>query len=195
MSHDSNAAELSDEMVAVQVQTDAAYFTHIVTRYEKPLERYLRRLGVSQLEDREDLLQDIFLKVYRNINRFDSRLKFSSWIYRIAHNETISLYRKVSVRPEGHLVADPDDIMRLVAANDPSSASLHDEKLNAEVIHAALYELPEKYRAALVLRYFEHKEYDEISDILRIPVGTVGTLVHRGKQRLKVAIDTKKIHI
>ena len=60
------------------------------------------RLGIRNAEDREDTLQDIFIKIYKNLNGFDTNLSFSSWVYRIAHNEAISAYRKKNVRPEGH---------------------------------------------------------------------------------------------
>lgn len=184
-------SELSDEALIPRVLAEKASFAELVRRYEQPLARYLTRLGVRTTEDQEDLLQDIFIKVYRNLNSFDQRLKFSSWIYRIAHNETMSWYRKVKVRPEGYLVADPEDLMRLIPTNEPAADEQFDAKVDSQLVNDALQQLPEKYRAVLILRFFEHKEYEEISDILRMPVGTVGTLVHRGKQRLAELLQEK----
>jgi RNA polymerase sigma-70 factor (ECF subfamily) len=184
-------SDLSDEALIPCVLADKTCFAELVGRYEQPLMRYLNRLGVRSAEDQEDLLQEIFIKVYRNLNSFDQSLKFSSWIYRIAHNETMSWYRKVRVRPEGYLVADPEELMRLIPAGEPSADAQFDATVDSQLVNDALQALPEKYRTVLILRFFEHKEYEEISDILRIPVGTVGTLVYRGKQRLAALLSEK----
>jgi RNA polymerase sigma-70 factor (ECF subfamily) len=164
-------------------------------RYEAPLDRYLRRLGVRRPEDREDVLQEIFIKAYRNLNGFDRGLKFSSWLYRIAHNEAISWYRKQSVRPEGHVVDESDTILQFLQAAELRSDQLAAERLNAELLNTALNELPQKYQDVITLRYFEHKDYDEISDILQVPVGTVGTLLHRGKAKLASILKRQGIEI
>jgi len=161
-------------------------FVYLVERYEDKLGRYVRRLGIKTTEDTEDILQDIFIKVYKNLNGFNKSLSFSSWIYRIAHNEAISFYRKQRVRPEGHLVAEGDGVLLWQPAADTTSADkLFDQKMDAQVIHQALATLPPKYHDPIILRYFEYKEYDEISDILKIPIGSVGTLIHRGKRLLE----------
>lgn len=161
-------------------------FVYLVERYEEKLGRYAQRLGVKRTEDIEDILQEIFIKVYKNLNDFDQGLSFSSWIYRIAHNEAISFYRKERVRPEGHLVKESDDVLLWQPAVDTLSADkLFDQTVDAAVIHRALASLPPKYHDPIILRYFEYKEYDEISDILKIPIGSVGTLIHRGKKLLE----------
>jgi RNA polymerase sigma-70 factor (ECF subfamily) len=187
--------EMSDEAIVALVLEQAEYYSVIMARYEAPLQRYLRRLGVHRHEDQQDVLQEIFIKAYRNLNGFDQGLKFSSWIYRIAHNEAISWYRKQSVRPEGHVVEDSDTILQFLQAAELTSDRLTTERLNAEALNQALMTLPEKYRDVITLRYFEHKEYDEISDILQVPVGTVGTLLHRGKARLARMLERTKIDV
>ncbi len=174
---------------------DKAFFAHIVYRYEDKLSAYIRRLGVRNEEDNQDVLQDIFIKVYKNLNGFDTSLSFSSWIYRIAHNEAISAYRKKNVRPEGHLIDEGDKRLLLEMTQEDTVDTQFDEALNAEVVYAALENIPEKYRTVLLLRYFEHKEYEEISDILKIPIGSVGTLLYRGKKQLKEHIATHKIRL
>ncbi len=172
------------EIVRESLQSPNA-FALLVNRYEAKLDRYVKRLGVHRHEDRQDLLQDIFLKVYRNLNSFDARLSFSSWIYRIAHNETISFYRKVAARPEGHQVNDSEELFTwLPDAALPSAERLFDAAVSSRALSQALAQLESKYRDPIILRYFEFCEYDEISDILKIPIGSVGTLIHRGKKRL-----------
>jgi RNA polymerase sigma-70 factor (ECF subfamily) len=92
-------------------------------------------------------------------------------------------------------VADGDEVLRwLEAAEEPADA-VADRQLTIERMNIALAQLEEKYRDVLRLRYFEHKEYDEISDILRIPVGSVGTLLHRGKKQLKTALNSLPVRI
>ena len=188
-------AHMTDEEVVQQALKDKAFFECIVLRYEAKLARYLMRLGVRTKEDREDVLQEVFLKVYRNLNDFDTSLSFSSWIYRIAHNEAVSSFRKRHVRPEGHLIEAGDEHLLTVSTSEASPAELFDKQVSSEVVNEALTKLSEKYRDVIVLRFFEYKEYEEISDILKIPVATVGTLLHRGKRELSTLIDSDAIHV
>ncbi len=186
----------SDEAIATRVSDNKELFGVLIERYEAPLRRYITRLGVRNPDDQLDVLQDIFLKTYRNINGFDPKLKFSSWVYRIAHNEAISWYRKRNVRPEGHMVGDSDELIGFMSAGDVTDADVQfDQGINAEVINQALLQIDDKYRQVLLLRFFEHKEYEEISDILKIPIGSVGTLIHRGKKQLSTVIKTDTIRM
>jgi RNA polymerase sigma-70 factor (ECF subfamily) len=140
-------------------------------------------------------LQEIFIKAYRNLNSFDTSLSFSSWIYRIAHNEAISFYRKKNVRPEGHLVGDGDEVLSFISSSLDTADVKFDQGINAEEVNKALGLIDEKYREPLILRFFEHKEYDEISDILQIPIGSVGTLIHRGKKQLATVLNKDALRI
>lgn len=184
-----------DEILVKRTLEDKQYFGELIDRYEAKLSRYLVRLGVRSPEDRQDVLQEIFLKVYKNLNGFNPTLSFSSWIYRIAHNEAISWYRKQNVRPEGHLVAEPENVMAILSSDLTGADQQFDEKINAEELGRAMGSLDEKYREVLILRFFEHKEYEEISDILRIPIGSVGTLIHRGKKQLQRELNNDSIRI
>lgn len=185
----------SDEELVTLTLKDKEHFGLLIERYEAKLSRYITRLGVRNDEDKLDVLQDIFIKVYKNLNGFDVKLSFSSWIYRIAHNEAISWYRKKNVRPEGHLVAESDEIVTLLSSKEDAADVQFDKEVNANQVSAALEDIDAKYREVLILRFFEHKEYDEISDILQIPVGSVGTLIHRGKKQLANALNTEAIRI
>ena len=182
------------EMVRLALR-EQAFFGYIINRYEAKLDRYIRRLGVHDAEDRADVLQEIFIKVYKNLNEFDQSLRFSSWIYRIAHNEAVSWYRKRNARPEGHLVLDGDDVLSFLSNKEESSEVQVDQDLNADRLAEALKLIDEKYRSVLVLRYFEHKDYNEISDILQIPIGSVGTLLHRGKHALRSVLNPDSVRM
>jgi len=186
---------MSDEEIVSMALRDKAFFAHIVLRYEDKLSRYIMRLGIRNAEDRQDTLQDIFIKIYKNLNAFDTSLSFSSWVYRIAHNEAISAYRKQNVRPEGHLIDEGNERVAREMTMEDGAEKEFDTQINAVEVYRALEEVDEKYRTVLILRFFEHKEYEDISDILKIPTGSVGTLIHRGKKQLKEKLDTKQLHV
>jgi len=191
-----NPSSMTDEEAVAMALLNKEFFGHIVLRYQDKLSSYVHRLGVRNEQDREDVLQNIFIKVYKNLNGFDRSLSFSSWIYRIAHNEAISWYRKTNVRPEGHMVySGGEEIVQMLSTGEDSAEKMFDVQVNADEVQRALYELDEKYRDPLILRFFEHKEYEEIGDILKIPQGTVGTLIHRGKQELKNKLSQQHLHI
>jgi len=178
------ASPRDNEVVKLALQ-ERAFFGHIVERYQEKLSRYITRLGIKDLDDRDDVLQEVFIKVYRNLNDYDNRYSFSAWIYRIAHNEAISWYRKKKVRPEGNLVVDSEEVLAFFNNEEEGAAERLDKKINAEHLGEALGQLDSKYRDVLILRYFEHLEYEEISDVLKLPTGTVGTLIHRAKKQLR----------
>lgn len=190
-----DSLQLSDTEIVTLTLKDKNHFGVLIERYEAKLMRYINRLGVRRPEDQDDVLQEIFIKVYRNLNGFDTSLSFSSWIYRIAHNEAISWYRKSTIRPEGHLVASSEEILTFLRSSEASAEVIFDESLNAELVSEALSKINEKYREVIILRYFEHKEYEEISDILKIPMGSVGTLLHRGKKQLAAALNPETVRI
>jgi len=186
--------ETDAELVSAALK-DPQAIGAIIARYEEKLRRYIYRLGVRDRDEQADVLQDIFIKMYRNLNSYDTNLPFSSWIYRIAHNEAISWYRKRAVRPEGNLISEGDDILSLLPTALEASDLRFDKAVEAEAVAAALATLEERYREVLILRFFEHKEYDEISDILEIPIGSVGTLIHRGKKQLYNELNRKFLRI
>ncbi len=177
--------ELSDADVVRLATQQKEHLGILIDRYSDKLRRYIARLGVRDGEDQDDILQEVFLKVYRYLHDFDTSLSFSSWVYRIAHNETMTWFRKRAVRPEGHLVGESEDVLSFIATELQNPESETELGFDSEYIQTALTKLEEKYRTVLVLRFFEGKEYEEISDILKIPVGSVGTLIYRGKDKLK----------
>lgn len=179
---------LSDENIVPLVIKDRNAFVVLVRRYEMLLSRYIRRLGLVSKEDREDVLQNVFIKAYRNIQSFDTTLSFSTWVYRIAHNEAISFFRAKKVRPEGHLLDDGEEILATIFDDTDFTQDL-DKKIEAKKIAQCVQKLDEMYRDIIILRYFEDREYKEISDILKIPEGTVATLLHRAKKKLKILLE------
>ncbi|NTW15655.1 MAG: sigma-70 family RNA polymerase sigma factor [Candidatus Moranbacteria bacterium] len=160
---------------------DANLFGVLMERYEAPLLRYIRRISSFDRDDAEDILQEAFIKAYRNLNDFDHDAKFSSWIYRIVHNQTIDTARKKKIRTAVSIDEhDLSQILRDATDIEDETARKHDlARLNE-----AVRNLPETYREALILRFLEEKSYEEIMDILRLPKGTVATLIRRGRKIL-----------
>lgn len=177
----------SDVELVERTLENADNYELIVEKYEQPLLRYVLRISNISREEGEDLLQNVFLKAYQNLNDFDTSLKFSSWLYRIAHNEVISAWRKKSARCE-EVSLDKSEAAQLIASTLDIPRQT-DEKLLSEFVRTLLAKLPQKYREVLILRYLEHKDYNEISDILRKPAGTVATLINRAKKHFWTEVE------
>ncbi|MDD2696991.1 MAG: RNA polymerase sigma factor [Candidatus Pacebacteria bacterium] len=176
-----------DEELVKLILKDKEDYRYLIQRYEDKLMRYIIRLCGAKREDAEDILQNVFLKVYQNLNDFDTSLKFSSWIYRIAHNETVSFLRKLNSRPKTINSETASFILNAVRA-DLNMEQEIDKKNLAEKINETVNGLEGKYRDVLVLKYLEDKDYREISDILKKPPGTVATLLRKAKEQLKKEI-------
>ncbi len=183
-------SEKTDESLAFQSIENHDAFGELIGRYEKKLYRYVRRITDGSHEECEDILQEVFLKAFRYINNFDPSLSFSSWIYRIAHNETISHFRKRKVRPQTIKEEDGDLYLKNLEADMDIAAEI-DQKQLGETVRKTLQKLGSKYEDVLVLRYLEEKSYEEISDILKIPVKTVGTRLNRAKKKMRDVISSE----
>lgn len=175
-----NTTNFTDEQLVVKIrENNKELFSEVMHRYQTKLSHYLKKFFRSQ-DELDDVLQEVFIKAYKNLYGFDVDKKFSSWIYRIAHNEAINHIKKNS-RKNISLDETEWEIV-------DEKLDLHDEfdnKQLGEKIQRAMGELKQKYREPLILYFFEQKSYEEISDILRLPRNTVGILIMRGKSKLK----------
>ncbi|OGD62306.1 hypothetical protein A2215_03675 [Candidatus Berkelbacteria bacterium RIFOXYA2_FULL_43_10] len=173
----------SDEEIAKLVQSGSANsFGELIDRYQDKLLRYGKRF-LFNYDDVEDAVQEVFIKAYENIQSFNTKMKFSPWIYRIAHNTFINIIRKSKREPISFFDPDTFFAKSLRSDNDvESEANKHFDKMEVEK-HLKI--LKPKYREPLVLYYIEEKSYQEISDILRIPVSTVGVRINRAKNIIK----------
>jgi len=187
------APEPTDQALVAAALLDGDAYAPLVERYEAPLTRYLYRLGCRSKSDADDILQEVFIKAYRNLNGYDATMKFSSWIYRIAHNETMTFFRKSSRAPR--VARDDDELVAFDELPDGTSIAAElDAELDAAVVRDAVSRLDPKYRDVLVLRFLEDRSYEEISDILRKPPGTVATLISRAKVRLRAILASTPLH-
>jgi len=183
-----DSEKTDEELVIMVLEQGQGYFFNLMRRYESKLLRYIRRLTSVSDDDAQDILQEVFIKVYQNLNDFNLKQKFSSWIYRIAHNEVINNFRKSKSRGKDLVFKIDDELFQ----NISSKLNLDEEidgKIKREVILNKINNLDEKYKEILVLKYFEDKDYKELSFILKKPIGSVGTLINRAKKQLADEIE------
>ena len=164
--------KLSDEDLVKLILKDKNLYQHLIARYQKKLFRYANYL-VADYHQATDIVQEALIKAYINLNSFNPNKKFSAWIYRIVHNQAINIakkYHKEVSMPEG--------------IDFKSQENLEDEYIKKELktkINLCLDQLPIIYKEPLMLYFIEERSYQDISDILRIPIGTVSTRISRAK--------------
>lgn len=184
--------EITDEELVAKTLEKEENFKYLIERYQDKFSQYIRRKTSVSREDVQDLLQDIFIKIYLNLRGFDTSLKFSSWAYRIAHNEIITWYRKKKIRPQINFEDYEEENLVNFFREDTDIEKEFDRKELKERIREAMEKLDEKYKDIIILRFLEEKEYEEISDILQMPLGTVSTLIYRGKKELQKLLSKYK---
>lgn len=182
-------APSDEELVALVQRGDPERFGILMARYEAKLMRYGSRFLV-QGDDVREIVQDVFIKTYQDIQSFDTSQKFSPWIYRIAHNSFANELRRKSRSP-----------IRLPAFDVLLSHSPATESTDSESEHASLVRMVEtglesispKYREVLLLYFMEELSYKEIADVLRVPINTVGVRLARAKAALKASYKERNI--
>ncbi|MCF7905733.1 sigma-70 family RNA polymerase sigma factor [Candidatus Gracilibacteria bacterium] len=182
----------TDEILVQKSLEDVTFFGELVDRFEQKLKYYILRISSFSEMEAEEILQEVFVKVWKNLREFDGSVKFSSWIYRIAHNETISAFRKSQSRGEKEQVSLDEELFCIPSGELDIPTSL-DQKLTAPLVHRVLNGLPKEYREVLVLKFLEDKSYEEISDILKKPMGTVATLINRAKKSFRDSAERQNI--
>ncbi|OGF20674.1 hypothetical protein A2Y83_00525 [Candidatus Falkowbacteria bacterium RBG_13_39_14] len=181
---------LSDEELAKMALVKQSFFGQIIKRYERKLISYIKKISNVSHEDAEDILQDVFIKVYKNLNDFDDSLKFSSWIYRICRNEVISNWRKRRARPQNSPEELDENFIKGITSDLDIEREI-DRKYLKRNIYKILDKLDIRHKDILILKFFEECDYKEISDIMKMPMGTVASLMNRAKKEFRKKI--KKI--
>jgi len=169
--------EFSDEEIVKKIKTsDKNLYAVIIERYQKKLIRYAKNL-IKDEDKAVDIVQTAFIKAFVELNSFNDSMKFSSWLYRIVHNETINLLKKYKQE-----TPMPEDF------DFGSDENIEDDFGKKEItikVEKYLKEIPLLYSEPLSLYYIDDKSYQEISDILRIPMGTVAIRINRAKKLMK----------
>lgn len=173
----SETNEMTDEDLVVKIRYgNTDIYATLVKRYEEKLMRYATNL-IHDDQKAQDVVQDAFIKAFINLNGFDEKKKFSSWMYRIVHNEAMNAVKKY--KKEVPIIATMDF---------ESGENIEQNFTKKEIIekaHVCLSDMPILYSEPLSLHFLEDKSYDEISDILRIPMGTVAIRINRAKDMMK----------
>jgi len=184
MSEYSQKLHMSDNEIIQKILDDNTNFSILVDRYSDKLSRYIQRMSSVSAQDREDLLQNVFIKVYINLNDFDDSLSFNAWIYRISHNEVIDFVRREkNKQKKGRLDLD-DDIFVIIEHSTNFLSDIY-RKEDAEKINKIFSEMTPKYREILLLRFIEDYSYRDISDILQKPESNITTMIHRAKKEFR----------
>jgi RNA polymerase sigma-70 factor (ECF subfamily) len=173
----SDLKKLKDEQIVEMVRTkDKEAYLEIVLRYQEKLLRYARYL-IQDKTKAADAVQESFIKAFINLNSFDVKMKFSSWIYRIVHNEAMNIINKSKKQLP---------LLENVDFDSGKNPELDlSKKETQERVNKCIDQMPLMYSEPLSLYYLEEKSYEEISDILRLPIGTVGTRINRAKVIMK----------
>lgn len=180
--------DLSDEGLAHLVQNgQTEVFGELVKRYEDKMLRYAQRFFQSA-EDAKDRVQEVFIKAYVNINSFNTAMRFSPWLYRVAHNAFINFLKKRKRDPL--LFFDFDIFIPHAPSTANPATELHENEVK-QTLQDHLASLDYKYREPLILYYYEEMDYKTIADILKLPISTVGVRLQRARKLLKekIALD------
>ncbi len=178
------------QLLAATLTGDEAAFRELVRRYQNQITNYVYRM-LNDYDRAVDLAQETFVRVYTSAERYQATYSFSTYIYRIAHNLAISELRQRKRRrliPFPTFFSDKDSEEIEVEIEDKRQVLADDSMIADErrlAVQKAIASLPEKYRAALVLCDIEEKSYEEISEVLDLPVGTVKSRINRARNLLK----------
>jgi RNA polymerase sigma-70 factor (ECF subfamily) len=168
---------------------DTAAFGELVHRYQERLYNTVYRL-VDNAEDAQDVVQEAFLNAYQSLDRFNRDSRFFTWLYRIAINTAISLKRKqrggrsIEARRNGNGGLEPPDVS---AFSQPGHALEQAEEEHR--IQAALNRLSPEHRAVLVLKDIEGQKYEQMAEILQVPIGTIRSRLHRARAELRELLE------
>lgn len=180
----SDVSKLTDSQVVEIVRTkNKELFSEIIKRYQNKLLRYAINITGSEHVG-ADVVQDSLIKAFVNLNGFDTKRKFSSWIYRIVHNESMNALSKNKKIVSIDEKFDFED-----------NQNIEDDFVKQELVNKAnncLRQMPMIYKEPLSLYYLDNKSYDEISDILRLSIGTVSTRINRAKLLMKKICQKKQ---
>ena len=182
------------EVVALAQKGKEAAYRELLKRYERPVFSLVFRM-VRDRETAEDLTQETFVRVLNNIDRYSPEFKFSSWLFKIANNLTIDYLRRRRVDTIS-IEGAPDAVtaeslkatsIALASGDESPLAELESRELGI-AIERAIGKLRPEYRACIMLRHVEDRSYEEIAEIVKLPLGTVKTYIHRARHELRTAL-------
>ena len=180
------------------IDKDEQAYADLMKRYRRPVYHMILKM-VRNVDDAEDLTIEAFAKAFRNLSRFKKDYTFSTWLFRIATNNTIDFIRKKRLETMSLDTSYKDDsgdsISIDVEGNDlnPMEKAIKSQK--AELIRIFVDKLPPKYQRLVKLRYFDELSYEEIAEELEAPLGTVKAQLHRARELMYDLVKGKEEHI
>lgn len=183
--------------LAVSGQDEQAY-ADLMQRYKKPVYHMILKM-VRNVDDAEDLTIEAFAKAFKNLHKFKKDFTFSTWLFRIATNNTIDFIRKKRLDTMSLHTSYKDDNGDSVTIDiqdrnlNPQEEAIKGQKI--ELVRMFVTKLPAKYQRLVKLRYFDELSYDEIAKELDAPLGTVKAQLHRARELMYDLVKNKKEHI
>jgi RNA polymerase sigma-70 factor, ECF subfamily len=181
-----NISSASDrELVATAIDGLEGGFEELVRRYQRPISAYVYRM-VGDYEAALDLTQEIFMKVYGSLARYRSEFKFSTWIYKIAHNAAVDHLRRNASREQSIVKgADGDQYELPIESGKLSPESESERKERRLEIESVVRALPAAYRELIILRHSQDLTYEEIVEVTGLPLGTVKNRLFRAREMMR----------
>ena len=180
-----------EELVRSVLAGDRERFGELVERYQGRLVNYLYRL-VRNLDEAHDLAQEVFVRVYQALDRFDPQYRFSTWLFRVAQNAAIDVIRKRRFRlvPLSRPEEDGGEGTWEIELEAPGAGALEalESRERDERVRVAIDALPWEYRELILLRHYGELAYEEIAEAKGMPLGTVKNKLFRARQMLKGAL-------
>ncbi len=170
-------------------------FEELVRRYQRPIVAYVYRM-VGDYDSALDLTQEVFIRIYNSLGRYRPEFKFSTWIYRIAHNAAIDhLRRSDSSRTEDLEVEGEggQTFQRPLASKAPTPEQLSERNERRGEIEEVIRQLPPAYRELIVLRHAHDFSYDEIAEVTGLPLGTVKNRIFRAREAMRTHLVERGI--
>jgi RNA polymerase sigma-70 factor (ECF subfamily) len=189
-----NLASTNDtDLVAGAVVGVEGSFEELVRRYQRPISAYVYRM-VGNYESALDLTQEIFIKVYNSLRRYRSEFKFSTWIYKIAHNSAVDHLRRSATREQSLISGSEGDHFELPIESGlltPEQES--EQKERRSEIESVVRSLPSNYRELVILRHSQDLTYEEIVEVTGLPLGTVKNRLFRAREMMRQQFVEKGI--
>lgn len=187
------------KLIDMAVAGDDKAYARLLQRYKRPVYHMILKM-VRNIDDAEDLTMESFSKAFRSLARFKKDFTFSTWLFRIATNNTIDFIRKKKLNTLSiqNTFTDDDGQSVSIDVEDDGNLNPQDEAIKAqkeELIQVFVNMLPSKYQKLVRLRYFHELSYEEIAEELEAPLGTVKAQLHRARELMYDLIKNKKEHI
>ena len=181
------------DLVATAVSGVEGSFEELVRRYQRPISAYVYRM-VGNYESALDLTQEIFIKVYSSLRRYRSEFKFSTWIYKIAHNAAIDHLRRTATREQSLVMGPENDQFDLPIESKRLSPEQESERKERRgEIESVVRALPSNYRELIILRHSQDLSYEEIVEVTGLPLGTVKKRLFRAREMMRQQFVEKGI--